>query len=70
MVAKIGGPERQAPVGVHRSTASRASSPDANVYAMRMAAVFSAATTTLVVRLGLIPRWLAAVGYLTAAHCS
>jgi hypothetical protein len=37
-----------------------------NVYAMRMAAVFTMATTTLAVRLRLIPRWLAAVGYLTA----
>ena len=34
---------------------------------MRMAAVFITATTTLAVRLGLIPRWLAAVGYVTAA---
>jgi hypothetical protein len=38
-----------------------------NVYAMRMAAVFITATTTLAVRLRLIPRWLAVVGYLTAA---
>jgi hypothetical protein len=38
-----------------------------NVYAMRMAAVFIMATTTLAVRLRLIPRWLAVVGYLTAA---
>ena len=38
-----------------------------NVYAMRMAAVFIMATTTLAVRLRLIPRWLAVAGYLTAA---
>ena len=38
-----------------------------NVYAMRMAAVFIMATTTLAVRLRLIPRWLAAAGYLSAA---
>jgi hypothetical protein len=38
-----------------------------NVYAMRMAAVFTTATTTLAVRLRLIPRWLAVVGYLAAA---
>jgi len=38
-----------------------------NVYAMRMAAVFTVATTTLAVRLRLIPRWLAIVGYLTGA---
>jgi hypothetical protein len=38
-----------------------------NVYAMRMAAVFTITTTTLAVRLRLIPRWLAVVGYLTAA---
>jgi len=37
-----------------------------NVYAMRMAAVFITATTTLAVRLRVIPRWLAVVGYLTA----
>jgi len=38
-----------------------------NVYAMRMAAVFITATTTLAVRLRLIPRWLAIAGYVTAA---
>ena len=38
-----------------------------NVYSMRMAAVFTLTTTTLAVRLHLIPRWLAVVGYLTAA---
>jgi hypothetical protein len=38
-----------------------------NVYAMRMAAVFIMATTTLAVRLRLIPRWLAVFGYVTAA---
>ena len=38
-----------------------------NVYAMRMAAVFTMATTTLAVRLRLIPRWLAVGGYLAAA---
>jgi len=38
-----------------------------NVYAMRMAAVFIISTTTLAVRLRLIPRWLAVVGYLAAA---
>ena len=38
-----------------------------NVYAMRMAAVFIVSTTTLAVRLRLIPRWLAVVGYLAAA---
>jgi hypothetical protein len=38
-----------------------------NVYAMRMAAVFILTTTTLAVRLRLIPRWLAVAGYLTAA---
>jgi hypothetical protein len=38
-----------------------------NVYAMRMAAVFILTTTTLAVRLRLIPWWLAVAGYLTAA---
>lgn len=38
-----------------------------NVYAMRMAAVFITATTTLAIRLRVIPRWLAVVGYFTAA---
>ena len=38
-----------------------------NVYAMRMAAVFTLTTTTLAVRLHLIPRWLAVCGYLTTA---
>jgi hypothetical protein len=36
------------------------------IYAMRMAAVFIMATTTLFVRLRLVPRWLALVGYVTA----
>ena len=35
-----------------------------NTYALRMAAVFTLATTTLTSRLGAIPRWLAVVGYL------
>jgi hypothetical protein len=34
---------------------------------MRMAAVFTISTTTLAVRLRLIPRWLALVGYLSGA---
>jgi hypothetical protein len=38
-----------------------------NVYAMRMAAVFIMATTTLAVRLRLMPHWLAVVGYISAA---
>jgi hypothetical protein len=38
-----------------------------NVYAMRMAAVFTTATTTIAVRLRLIPPWLGVFGYLTAA---
>ena len=37
-----------------------------NVYALRMAAVFTVATTTLAGRLGLVPRWLTMLGYLTA----
>ena len=41
-----------------------------NVYAMRMAAVFIMATTTLAVRLRLIPRWLAVVGYLTRGRAA
>jgi len=37
-----------------------------NVYALRMAAVFTAATTTLAGRLGLVPSWLTLLGYFTA----
>lgn len=37
-----------------------------NTYGLRMAAVFTVATTTLGGRLGLIPQWLVAVGYLSA----
>ena len=37
-----------------------------NSYGLRMAAVFTVATTTLGGRLGLIPRWLVVVGYLSA----
>ena len=36
------------------------------VYAMRMAAVFTMSTTTLAMRLGVVPRWLAIYGYITA----
>ena len=36
-----------------------------NVYAMRMAAVFTISTTTLATRLGLVPRWLAVMGLAT-----
>lgn len=35
------------------------------VYAMRMAAVFTISTTTIATRLGLIPRWLTALGLLS-----
>jgi hypothetical protein len=35
------------------------------VYAMRMAAVFTIATTTIAARLALVPRWLAVYGYAT-----
>ncbi len=35
------------------------------VYAMRMAAVFAISTTTIATRLGLIPRWLTAVGLIS-----
>ena len=38
-----------------------------NVYAMRMAAVFTIATTTIVTRLRLVSRWLGMLGYATAA---
>jgi hypothetical protein len=37
-----------------------------NVYAMRMAAVFTLTTTTLAVRLRLIPQWRGGAGVLTA----
>ena len=48
-----------------RSTASLAS-----VYGLRMAAVFTISATTLATRLRLVPRWLAVLGYATAACCS
>jgi hypothetical protein len=38
-----------------------------NTYALRMAAVFTLAATTLTRRLGAIPRWLAVVGYVVGA---
>ena len=44
-----------------RSTANLAT-----VYGMRMAAVFTISTTTIASRLGLVPRWLAILGYATA----
>ena len=45
-----------------RSTASLAV-----VYGLRMAAVFTMSATTLATRLRLVPRWLAMLGYATAA---
>jgi hypothetical protein len=36
------------------------------VYALRMAAVFTLSTTTLAFRLGVIPKWLAGFGYVSA----
>jgi preprotein translocase subunit Sec61beta len=37
-----------------------------NVYAMRMAAVFTLAASTILMRTGLAPRWLVAAGYTVA----
>jgi hypothetical protein len=37
-----------------------------NVFAMRMAAVFTISTVTMSLRLGVIPRWLGVFGYATA----
>jgi hypothetical protein len=45
-----------------RSAASLAA-----VYGLRMAAVFTISATTLATRLKLVPRWLAVLGYATAA---
>ena len=39
----------------------------ATIYAMRMAAVFTIATTTITATLGIVPRWLVVTGYATAA---
>ncbi|MGE5228034.1 MAG: hypothetical protein ACM3OO_14265 [Planctomycetaceae bacterium] len=38
-----------------------------NVYAMRMAGVFIISTTTIGMRTGVVPRWLAVIGYVAAA---
>ncbi len=38
-----------------------------NVYAMRMAGAFTIVTTTIAVRLGILPRWLAVFGWVVAA---
>jgi hypothetical protein len=39
----------------------------ATVYGLRMAAVFTMSATTIAARLRLVPRWLAVLGYATAA---
>lgn len=36
------------------------------VYAMRMAGMFTIVTTTIAIRLGIFPRWLAAFGFIVA----
>ena len=38
----------------------------ANVYAIRMAAVFMISTCTLAIRIGIFPRWMAFLGYTLA----
>ncbi len=38
-----------------------------NIYAMRMAGVFTIATATITIRTGVMPRWLAIFGYVSAA---
>jgi hypothetical protein len=38
-----------------------------NVYAMRMAGAFTISTTTIAMRLGILPRWLAIFGFAVAA---
>jgi len=38
-----------------------------NVYGMRMAGAFTISTTTIAIRLGLLPRWLARLGWIVAA---
>jgi hypothetical protein len=45
----------------------RSSASLASVYGLRMAAVFTISATTLATRLQVIPRWLAVLGYATAA---
>ncbi|WP_249129632.1 hypothetical protein [Bradyrhizobium sp. AUGA SZCCT0283] len=37
-----------------------------NVYAIKMAAVFMISTSTVVIRTGIVPRWIALVGFLLA----
>ena len=38
----------------------------ANIFAMRMAAVFMISTSTLAIRIGMLPRWMAVLGYTLA----
>jgi len=38
----------------------------ANVYAIKMAAVFMVSTSTVVIRTGIVPRWIAFLGFLLA----
>jgi hypothetical protein len=38
----------------------------ANVYAIKMAAVFMISTSTVVIRTGIVPRWIALLGFLLA----
>jgi len=47
--------------------AGRHTSYELTIYAMRMAAVFTIATSTILLRTGLAPRWLIASGYAIAA---
>jgi hypothetical protein len=37
-----------------------------NVYAMKMAGVFMISTSTLAIRIGILPRWMAFLGYALA----
>jgi hypothetical protein len=49
-----------------RDAEHRISSQILTVYALRMAAVFVLSTTTIAFRTGMLPRWLAVLGYVVA----
>lgn len=66
MIAVIGEREVDADLLDLWSFARRATLTLITVYAMRMAAVFTMSTTTLAMRLEVVPRWLAVYGYVTA----
>jgi hypothetical protein len=66
LVSTAADASRDAAIGSVWPFGRRSAADLPGVYGLRMAAVFTMSTTTIAARLGLVPRWLARLGYATA----